>query len=141
MRFIGVDPGVNTGVCEIENGAIVCLQTSSFWPVFWSLWHRRADEGIAVFIEDSRCIRAVYKDKLTHNAKKDRKIAQNVGGVKVRAELMIDGLKDAGINITPIAPLTRKPWGDVGQFRRVTGWRGECSDHATDACSFIWGMR
>ncbi len=141
--YIGIDPGVSTGVCvyDAQTRLITRLQTLSFWPLidFIATWHKQEGERLTVIVEDPNLNPAMHwnqkKDVKGFNAA--TKVAQNVGMNKKEAELIIEFLKRNKINCKAIKPTARKVKEDY--FKQLSGYGRQTNQHERDAAMLVIG--
>lgn len=127
--IVGVDPGVNTGYAEFDRVEKTWeLLTLDFWTVFERL---RVRVDVFVVIENPADIRPVF-ERYGVRGKSQLRVAQNVGGVKREAQLLIDGLKRCDIPVAPVAPVRAQKW-TAEDIRRILGISARSSEHARDA--------
>jgi hypothetical protein len=141
--FIGIDPGVDTGVAVWQKSpgdnrftyiqtmaihkALDCVRTmhlanQSLTP---------AKFGLTVILEDAR--------KRGSAPGVSAIKAQGAGSVKRDSKIWEDALKDWGIPYVLVQPAKRKNKITQEQFERQTGWKGRTSNHARDAAMLVFG--
>lgn len=130
MIYIGIDPGVNTGVAVWDSRAksFDMIQTTT---IAYALGHcemmRKAYPSTIIIMEDAR-LRKWF-------GKSGREQLQGAGSIK----------RDCGIweevfpNIVKVAPKNNRTKLDAATFAKITGWQGRTSVHARDAAMLVYG--
>lgn len=130
MIYIGIDPGVNTGIAvwdsrtkqfeSVVNMTIAkALGTCSMY--------RNAYPSTQIFMEDAR-LRKWF-------GKSGREQLQGAGSIK----------RDCGIweevfpDIVKVAPKNNRTKLDAATFAKITGWKDRTSVHARDAAMLVYG--
>ncbi|MBT4401559.1 MAG: hypothetical protein HN590_16115 [Calditrichaeota bacterium] len=140
---IGIDPGINTGYTELENGKIVFIKTLTFWTAVKRLeilaaLSQKEKNQLQVFIEDPGLIKPTFPRDVNQAVK--QKISQDVGRNKRDAQLLIELCEQKGIPVTRVRPssrtMTKLP---ADKFKMITKYTGRTSEHARDACMLVWG--
>jgi hypothetical protein len=132
--YIGIDPGVNTGLAQWD-GAELVIDTMGFWSlVRWMDTHDL--KGCTIVIEDPNLIRPTFQRDVGRNAM--LRIAQNVGSNKRDAQLLIEYAESLGLEVRRVKPTTAK-W-DAGMLARITGYTGRTSQHGRDAAKLVYGL-
>lgn len=132
---IGVDTGVNTGFaiwnvysqtfCYINTMKIdFALETISSWD--------KAEYNILVIVEDAR-LRKFFKGE-NMQAKQ-----QGAGSVKRDAKIWEDYLKRKNIDFQMVNPTSRKTKINKDYFQKLTGYKGNTSEHGRDAAMLVFG--
>lgn len=140
MIAIGIDPGKNTGVAvwDCNQQTFTELKTLNFWDCYdYVLDQWASADRLLVKVEDPRGNRPVF-DRGQRGAKRT-KIAQNIGGVKKEAGLLIQGFQRFGIPTQGVVPKSKK-W-SAQMFNRISGWEGQSNEHTRDAGRLVVGMR
>jgi hypothetical protein len=132
QKFIGIDPGKNTGIAIAINGKLSELIMTNFWGAVAII-----EQNIeAVIVIELPMTRHVWHDKAkTKGAIQGT--ARRVGSVIREAELLVEYLKiyeRTYITQTPQGKKTRE------QFQRITGWAGSTNSHTRDAGLLIHGL-
>jgi len=142
--LIGIDPGVHTGICMMQDGKISLLATVDFWKaidIIDSAYPICASTNLSVVIEDPSQNKPTFA-RSVEGLKKQSRISQNVGSNKREATLLIEYCKRNGIDVVAIKPtkrsLTKLP---AETFKKLTGWEGQSSEHSRDAAMLIWVMK
>lgn len=137
MIYIGIDPGVHTGMA-IWNGHDGCFIDVTTIPIHQALSRVEKfyndNKGlfeIQVVFEDARQRKWYTGDS---NAK-----SQGAGSIKRDCTIWEDFCKDAGIPFQAVPPTKGMTKWKPEYFRMVTGWSGRTSDHARDAAMLVFG--
>lgn len=137
--LIGLDCGVTTGVAILKKATSdLMLYTMDFWTAYEFINEKFPVNQTGVFIEAPQYIKPSFKR--TNNIRKEKKIAQNVGGVKRETELMIEGMRRSGYVVAEIKPKKRKI--DHEYFVKLTGYKKTktTNQHCRDAAMLIYGL-
>lgn len=131
---IGIDPGKNTGfaVWDKQQQQITVLQTLDFWQAYAAVQAYPADTTL-IKIEVPDTIKVWSENKSVSSMSKmatASKVATNVGGVIMQAELLADGCKRLGYRVEKVHPKGKV---DADYFKRVTGYVGRTNEHSRDA--------
>jgi len=130
--FIGIDPGVKTGLAVMVDSQLKHCSTSSFWSVMDYI-NTQNHEDLVVYIEKPDT-KAVWHTGATSQAAKNR-TAVNVGSIIREAELIIARLQALGIETHIIKPKGKV---DKNKFEKITGWTKKTSQHARDAAMLLF---
>lgn len=128
--YIGLDPGVKTGVALLLRGQAMQVYTLEFWEAIAFLANAQAQHGpLLVVIEDPNLDRSLYArhDGIAGNRR--TKIAQNVGANKRDAQLLLAWCARAEVATRAVRP-PGKLTAEI--FTAATGIK-RCSQHARDA--------
>lgn len=139
--YIGIDPGVDTGVCvwDADQQTILRLDTLGFWSVIGllSAYKNQHGELLSVVIEDPNLNKAMHwqQKKSVRGFNPATKIAQNVGQNKKEAELIIKYLEANQFSYEAIRPVTRKIGARV--FKHLSGYKDRTNQHVRDAAMLV----
>jgi len=135
---IGVDPGTHTGyaVYSVERRAFLEILTLTFWETF-DMVTQYNPEWTKIVVEVPST-KAVWQAMPKTGLRSLQRQAVNVGGVLREAELMADGLFNAGYLVIRAHPIGKT---DKKRFQRVTGFMGRLNQHQRDAGMLCWGGR
>jgi hypothetical protein len=141
--IIGVDPGVNTGICvyKPELKKIEKLITGDFWDLI-DLLHEYQIAGayLGVIMEDPNGNKPIFNRGV--DGRRASKIAQNVGANKRDATLISDYCVRTFISIRGVVPSSRSLTKlSAEQFASITGWTARSSSHSRDAAMLVWGIQ
>lgn len=138
--LIGIDPGINNGVAawDVNNKKLATLQTLGISELYNYLSNLNQYLFFEVIIENPNLNKPVFAKTLS-GAKGNAalKIAQNVGQNKGIASCIIAYCKHLGIKYTEIKPTNSKV--QLDYFKKLTNWKGACSQHAIDAAMLVYG--
>lgn len=137
--FVGIDPGVHTGVAITDHraGYLLQLHTLDFWAtteLLLQLFDQHA-ERLLVVIEDPNVHKSLYADKDKIKGEARVRLGQNVGANKREASLLIAYCQRKGIRVEPTRPLGKIK---AEAFELQTGIK-HGSQHARDAARLILG--
>lgn len=137
---VGIDPGVNTGFCVIDNGHITDIETMTFTEAqAWCLncRARYAEQGgistLELVIEDPRGQYVPYSQREPQRIK-------GVGSVERDCKLWIEFCEFYNIPYRLVKPGKYRKI-DAKTFRQWTGWTGRTSEHARAATMMVWTGR
>ena len=136
MNIIGIDPGINTGYCLIRNGIIEYIITTDFWGCIAELQLIEDIDNTLIVIELPSS-KHVWHNGATNKAAIQR-TGFNVGGVYMRAELVVEWLMINDYNYVTCNPLGKIK---SDEFKAVTGWSGVTNQHERDAAMMAWKYR
>lgn len=134
MLLVGIDPGVNTGICIIDADTkeIKMLATLKIHDALETIKVNRYDIK-KVVIEDPN----MWTHFVDKNAKKR---LQGAGSVKRDFSIWRDFLNAYGVDFIGIRPDKKR--NDIAYnstlFSKITGFNGRCSEHARVACMLIF---
>jgi hypothetical protein len=149
---IGIDPGIHLGWCvtitgkykEIQmKGQLHEIETTDFWGGIKRLseldkYNHHQDYKATVYIENPDLIKPTFPRNVSEVVM--RKISQDVGKNKRDAQLLIEFCKNNNIPVHPVKPSSRTMTKlDAERFKMITGYSGQTSEHARDACMLVWG--
>ncbi len=150
--FIGIDPGVHTGLCMIVDGKIKLLATIDFWKAVDTIKSAKnlatlehgtigLAQALTVVIEDPSQNKPTFA-RGVEGMKRQSRISQNVGSNKREATLLIEFCERNKIKVIASRPSSRSMTKlDAKTFLAITGWIGKSSGHSRDAAMLVWGMK
>lgn len=140
MIWIGIDPGVNTGVA-VWDGAALRYTSLDTVPL-----HRALDTvrsvyeaqggNVTVVFEDARQRKWIPREK---SIKEFKGRAMGAGSVRRDATIWEEALTDWGIPFRAEPPRPGLTKWKPDYFAHVTGWKGRTSEHARDAALLVFG--
>lgn len=140
MIYIGIDPGVHTGVAVWDSKKKKLLRVDTMKihqaMAIVSAWAIEEDEGITVIYEDARKRKYLPREK---SAMEYRGKLMGAGSVKRDCSIWEDFLKDTSckaIALPPRAGVTK--WNEE-YWRKTTGYTGRTSEHGRDAALLVFG--
>ena len=144
MIYIGIDPGVNTGIAVWDSSGRIfrSISTGTILDAFFLVKLARvqfADDNSAnvrIVFEDARQRKWIPREKSLSQFKGR---AMGAGSVKRDCEIWEEFCKREGIEYAAIPPRAGATKWSAEQFARVTGWKGRTSNHARDAAMLVFG--
>lgn len=141
MIFIGIDPGVKTGIAAMYSESKIhrCETLNILHAMEFIKKNIKYDaldgfEPHHIFIEDARLCK--YFGKHGDAAR------QGVGYVKAHCAIWEDFCNMYRFKYTMIDPRHNKMKKiNDDQFKSITGWKGRTSEHARDAAMLIYGIK
>lgn len=140
MIYIGIDPGVNTGmaVWDTETKSLRFVATL---PILEAMSYVKTFREVIspdchIIFEDARKRKYLPREK---NLSEYRGRLMGAGSIKRDCEIWEEFAKRIGVTYTAVPP--RKgatKWGAY-YFKKVTGWEGRTSNHARDAALLVFG--
>lgn len=132
--YIGIDPGVKTGIA-VWDGKDIVFDTTDFWGVIEEvdLWNI----PVTVVIEDPYQNSPVWHGRNKNEAVKS-KISERVGMNKREAQLLIEYCERNEIEFRAVKPTTSK-W-DAKYLKAVTGINKRTNQHVRDAIKLVYGL-
>jgi len=125
--YVGIDPGTKTGIAFYENGALE-IGTTDFWGGFWLCYNNKSKIK-EIHIE-------VPRTKVNWHKSKSGITSANVGGIYREANLLFDGLVDAGFKVYKHHPQGKI---DSSTFNTLTKYKGRTNEHVRDAAMLVFG--
>lgn len=134
--YIGIDPGVNTGVAVYapKSGELLLytMKIHEAMELIGDLRRRlRSVDGLLVRFEDAR--------QRNWFGKAGREQLQGAGSIKRDCKIWEDWLKDKEIPFEMVAPKNNRTKLGAEQFAKLTGYSGRCSEHSRDAAMLVYG--
>jgi hypothetical protein len=134
--IIGIDPGVETGVCVWlpDSKQITYLNSMKIHEAMKLVWKHRyvPCNQIMVRVEDAR--------KRKWFGKSGREQLQGAGSIKRDAKIWEDYLTDMGVDFEMVAPKNNKTKLTAALFKNVTGYGHRTNEHSRDAAMLVYGM-
>lgn len=130
MIYIGIDPGVNTGVAVWHSGMKAFLQISSM-SILDAMDTVNSFGKAVVVIEDAR------QRKWFGNTGRER--SQGVGSIKRDCQIWQEFLESNEITHYWVAPKNNKTKLDAMQFKRLTGYLERTNVHGRDSAMLVYG--
>lgn len=139
--IIGIDTGVNTGICVYERRKKVffSLQSTMIHLAINLVTNYCQLDSSHVFVrvEDARLRKWIPRQK---NEKAERGRAAGAGSVKRDAGIWEDFLIDMRIDHQMVAPKNNKTKMDSVMFKRITGWDKTTNEHSRDAAMLVFNL-
>ena len=132
--FIGVDPGVTTGVgVWVPATEALSLFSVPVWG-FFDLLREYDPERTLVRIEDSR------QRKWFGKGSRDQGKIMGAGWVRTLSGVYENFCKAEGYECQMVHPVKGGTKLTASYFKKITGYNKQCSDHARDAAMLVYGM-
>ena len=135
--FIGIDPGVNTGlaVWDTEKRALRFVDTLSILEAmsYIKTFREVISPDCRIVFEDARKRQWLPRER---NLSEYRGKLMGAGSVKRDCEIWEEFCKRVPFDAVPPRPGATK-W-SAESFARVTGWKGRTSNHARDAALLVY---
>lgn len=137
--YIGIDCGVNTGLCVWSTNRKRIEQIVTV-PIHEAMdliktWHEFPGD-IFVRVEDARLRKWIPRQK-NENAERGRR--EGAGSVKRDAKIWEDFLTALNIPFKMVAPKNNNTKVAAEYFKKLTGYNGKTSEHARDAAMLVIG--
>ena len=130
MIYIGIDPGVNTGVAIWDSNSKKFLSIETM-PILEAISKVNVYRDAVVIIEDAR------QRKWFGNSGKER--LQGAGSIKRDCQIWQEFLESNEITHYWVAPKNNKTKLDAMQFKQITGYVGRTNVHGRDAAMLVYG--
>lgn len=136
MKYIGIDPGKETGFAVWDHDAkyLAEVDTMSITQATEKV-RMMADvlgrENIRLYIEDARQ-RKWY-------GRTGRERLKGAGSICRDSTIWDDFCRDLGVEYVMVAPRCNTTKLNDRQFRTITGWQKRTSVHARDAAMLVFG--
>lgn len=130
MIYIGIDPGVNTGVAIWDSAQQKLLQVTSM-KILEAMNLIRQHPIAIVYIEDAR------QRKWFGNSGKE--VLQGAGSIKRDCQIWEDFLNDNhNFAYYWVAPKDNRTKLSAAQFKAYTGYTGKTNEHGRDAAMLVF---
>lgn len=136
MKYIGIDPGKNTGFAVWDHDARYLAEVTTV-SITQAMERVRmmADvlgrENIRLYIEDARQ-RKWY-------GRTGRERLKGAGSICRDSTIWDDFCRELGVEYVMIAPRHNTTKLKATQFRTITKWQGRTDEHARDAAMLVFG--
>lgn len=130
MIYIGIDPGVNTGVAVWDSNSKKFLSIETM-PILQAISTVNVYRDAVIIIEDAR------QRKWFGNSGKER--LQGAGSIKRDCQIWQEFLESNEITHYWVAPKNNKTKLDTMQFKQITGYVGRTNVHGRDAAMLTYG--
>lgn len=141
LFYIGIDCGVNTGVCvwDGKTRKMIHLSTTTILNAinFVSCFCENNGDTVFVRVEDARLRKWIPRQK---NESAERGRREGAGSVKRDAQIWEEFLTSKGIPHEFVAPKYNRTKMDAEYFRKITGWAGKTNSHSRDAAALVIGI-
>lgn len=142
MLYIGIDPGVNTGLAVWDDSRqkFVRVETlgivTAMVELIEFLRYHGAMDDCYIYIEDARQRTYLPRER---NLSEYRGKLMGAGSVKRDCAIWEEFADYYGIPIQLVPPRKGATKWDADYFKKVTGWTGRTSNHARDAALLVFG--
>lgn len=138
--FIGIDPGVHTGIALWDSGLEIFRFVRSM-TITGALTAVRNIEAqhprdVKVVFEDARQRRWIPD---TRNLRREMGRRQGADSVKRDCAIWEEFCSTSGIPYEAVAPGRNRTKLDAEVFRSLTGWADPSNEHARDAAMLVFG--
>ena len=130
MIYIGIDPGVNTGVAVWDSTVKKFLSIETM-PILEAISKVNVYRDAVIIIEDAR------QRKWFGNSGKER--LQGAGSIKRDCQIWQEFLESNEITHYWVAPKNNKTKLDAMQFKQITGYVERTNVHGRDAAMLVYG--
>lgn len=138
--YIGIDPGVNTGLCvwSSEDKQIRTLHSVKIHEAMQHVKFMVASWPGKVFVrfEDARQRKWIPRQK---NERAEKGLWAGAGSIKRDCTIWEDYLTSIGVPFEMVAPKNNKTKVKADYFNKLTGWTGKTNEHARDAACLVIG--
>ena len=138
--YIGIDPGVNTGlsIWDKKQKTLIQVQTIAIhkaWEIVTTF--QNANHDLFIRVEDARQRKWIPQEK---NIKQRVGRAKGAGSVSRDCTIWEDFLTDLKVDFEMVAPRKGMTKYDEETFKKITGYSKQTSSHARDAAMLVYGM-
>jgi hypothetical protein len=132
MIYIGIDPGVNTGVAvwNSETKNFYCIESMTILDAMYIVNDQHIGCKINVIIEDAR------QRKWFGNSGKE--VLQGAGSIKRDCQIWQEFLEANEITHYWVAPKDNRTKLSSAQFKAYTGYTGKTNEHGRDAAMLVF---
>jgi hypothetical protein len=138
--YIGIDPGVNTGICvwsaadrhiRVIRSAKIheAMNEVLFWRTAWP-------GKVFVRFEDARQRKWIPRQK---NERAEKGLWAGAGSVKRDCTIWEDYLTSIGVPFEMVAPKNNRTKVAADYFKKLTGWPDKTNEHSRDAGMLVVG--
>lgn len=144
---IGIDPGAQTGYCELRKDSagqlVIEIRTLNLFSTVELIQERYHPDATILVIENGGLNRPTFGDKIESRpgesiqaqaarVKAFQRISRNVGSANRESKLLIDKFKSLGYYVVEVRPVKRKL--SKAEFEAETGFSlGRTNQHERDA--------
>lgn len=132
--YIGIDPGVNTGIAvwERPNKKFIYISSGKILDVMDMVEKAIISRNSFIKCEDPRKAGAGRQ-------KKDYNIAQGAGSIKRDAQIWEDFLKKHNADFVMLKPAAAFTKWKADKFQQLTKWTHQTNEHGRDAAMLVFG--
>lgn len=137
MLYIGIDPGVHTGlaVWDTTRRDFLRVETCSIVEAMAHIQELPLHDNAVLITEDARQRKWIPREKSLSEFKGR---AMGAGSVKRDSSIWEEFAAYWGIRLVKVPPRPGLTKWDADSFARLTGWKGRTSDHARDAALLVY---
>lgn len=141
--WIGIDPGVETGVAVAPRGGKLEIVTSlpihaaMAYVAHWAEEREQQKIALHVIFEDAR--KARFRARSGRDQLRAAAQAQGAGSVKRDCGIWEDYLTTLGVPFTAMPPDYKLTKMSAGRFAVMTGWKERTNSHGRDAAMLVFG--
>lgn len=130
---IGIDTGTKTGIAiwDKRSKSFDSIETVQIHTAMKIVRDYSADYNISVRVEDAR-LRKWFGNS-------GREQLQGAGSIKRDAVIWDDFLKELGITYEMVAPKNNTTKLTAEQFKQISNWDKQTSEHSRDAAMLVFG--
>lgn len=136
--FIGIDPGVNTGlaVWDPQKRRFLEIRTLPIVRALELCEEYRMSYALNMVFEDARRRQWLPRER---NLSEYRGKLMGAGSVKRDCDIWEEYCTEHSIPFQAVPPRAGLTKWDADTFKKVTGWTGRTSNHARDAALLVFG--
>jgi hypothetical protein len=132
--YIGIDPGVMTGIAIIIDGAYTLINQKNIIHAMAIVEAYSKDYDICLHVENPS-FRKYF-------GQTGREKLQGAGSIKRDYKIWTEFAEHHKIRLFPIAPAAiGSQFDNEIIFHTATGWKGKCGKHARDAAKIIYKFK
>lgn len=141
MIYIGIDPGVSTGLAVWDSASKKFLKVETCTCAhailtIYELWKESSNKDFNIVFEDARKRRWIPQEG---SMSKFKGRAMGAGSVKRSSQIWEEFCEETGIKMEAVPPRPGMTKWEAGYWAKVTGWKGRTSEHARDAALLVFG--
>lgn len=141
MRYIiGIDPGVNTGVCvwDMEEKRVCSIFSNKLYYAIETVMEWQTAGLAGVIFEDAR-LRKWFGSQ-ARGSKSDINRLQGAGSVKRDCQILEEVFTAKGIKFIARSPQSKGVKMDAETFKRLSGRKSGGNEHSRDAFALVVGL-
>ena len=138
-KFVGLDPGVHTGlsVWDTEIWGFTMVETMSIVAAMDAVLQiANGGEDVVLVAEDARQRTWIPKEQ---SLSQFRGRAMGAGSVKRDSQIWEEFAKYHVLPLVLVPPKNNRTKMKAEPFRRLTGWTGKTNEHSRDAAMLVFG--
>lgn len=136
--YIGIDPGVNTGIAvwDADEQKFIDVDTMSIVEAMYSIEHILPGIDVVLVAEDARQRTWIPRER---DLSQFRGRAMGAGSVKRDSQIWEEFAKYHVLPLVLVPPKNNRTKMKADPFRRLTGWTGRTTEHSRDAAMLVFG--